>query len=192
MRLDRHARLQVVPGIAELAYHQPLVHFAAEGAVEPEARVEDVDRSGPPGMGEVGRLYAVLRGAADVQRLGHGAEVLPKARRGGGGYAEGDARLVFIEVEETRGDERSREAADGAARVKALAVVALADSVGKPALDLGRGEERLEQVGAGGTLPPADREPGRQDGNGRMRQQAVHAFRPGTQLGVVVVQDVAA
>src|SRR5262249_2161035 len=93
---------------------------------------------------ELGRDYAVLRGAADVQRLRHAAEAHADARSRARGDRERVRDLLRAETEQLRGRDRGAERPDRARRVEALLVVVGVNRLGDLALDLETREECLE------------------------------------------------
>ena len=148
--LDRHAGRHDAVRIARAADDPIRIEAAAEAEDLEEAprSVERVLAAGEAARGELRGDHAVLRGAPDVQRLGHGAEVHADA----GAHARGDRdrvrRALRVETEQLRRGRRRAERADGARRVKALLVVLGMDRLGDLALDLEADQIRLEEAGA--------------------------------------------
>ena len=86
---------------------------------------------------------------ANVEGLGHSAEVDPHSGGGGCGDAEGHANVLTVQSEELGARGRSSHCSGSRGGVPTLGVVGVADSKTELALQLEADEESLQDTGAG-------------------------------------------
>ena len=194
IRLDRdagpHDRVRV-PELADDAIGVEAV-AVAEYLEEAPRRIERILAAGEAARGQLRGDDAVLRGAAHVQRLGHGAEVHANAGRRACGDRQRVRGLAGVEPQQLGRRGRRAEGADRAGGMEAFLVVTRMNRLGDLALDFEAGQERLEKFRARHALPLADGERGRQRRHGRMRQQPEDAVGARGELRIVPVERVAA
>ena len=110
------------------------------------------------------RHRAVAGAMADMQRLGHGAEIGLEARRERGGDGERRRRLLGRKSHEMRGGGRSAEHAERRGRVPALVVVMEIDGARDARLGLEAGDISGDEVASGDGARIGEREQRRQHG----------------------------
>ena len=131
VRLDRDAGEGEGPRVAELAVDRGGVVAAARRLEEAAAGFQHDRRRGPAELREFRRDDAALGGAARMERLGHGAEVLAQARRLARADAERAPRLLEVKSHHARGAGGGGDRADGGGGVEAVVVVARVDRLGR-------------------------------------------------------------
>src|SRR3546814_13194137 len=131
MRLDGDARLLEGPGRAELAGDGLHVVAAAGRAEEAAWRFQDLVGGGPAVSCELRGDHAALRGAAGVERLRHGAEVLAQSRRLAAGDGERALQRFAIEAHEATGGGSGSEGDAGRGRLEAGRGMARIDRFGE-------------------------------------------------------------
>ncbi len=136
-----------------------------------------------PGGRQPGRLLAVRRRDADVQRLHRRAEIRAQPRRQAGGDGEGVGGSTGVEAEQPGAGGGGADRAEGRGGVEAERVVAEPHRLAEPDQHLGADRERVEQILARGPVAARGRQQRRQD----RRARVAHRQR----ADVVVVEHVA-
>ena len=97
IRLDRYTRLDDRPGFAEALKSFLGADAAALDGEKTPGTIQRIGICGEAARGQQRRGNAIFRGAADMERLGHGAEVTADAGGEAGGDAKAAAQLIALQ-----------------------------------------------------------------------------------------------
>ncbi len=147
-------------------------HLVGKGLEQTPGRFERARRGRVAVLRQQRRHQAGARGAADVERLGHRAELLADADRLRCGDAQRHRRAVRIERQDPRAGRGGAEHAGRAGDVPAAVVVIGVDRVPDAARDIDPEHDRIDDLPSAGTRVLGERERRRGDRTGRVDDRA--------------------
>src|SRR5215472_7334413 len=187
MRLDRNARGNERPRLAEAAHDRVRIESASGSLEKSKRRFQNIVRGSPAESGEIGRDGSVLRGVPCLERLGHRTEIVSEASAFRGANSDGVDRLHGVQTAQFGASNRAPKTSARAGGVETFVVVTRRNSLGDFGFDLNARVIRNGEFLAGLVTQLAKRKRGRQYADGGMRQQPVDSILRRSELSIIKI-----